>query len=275
MYKQIYFFKKFILAILFLFCVAGLFAVPPFIWYSTYSVENYGATGHYWGQFYFGNLGTCHEDATGFHNAVAGHHVSGVSYSYRYNRRNTACTAARWTGASAEVNYNDFVFYAGHGWGRGPVFGGNSAYRIICWDDIRFGQYGYLKWVQAAACEWFVDGSKTAGFGLSPFSRWDPCFKGVHVVQGHRAVTYDHEYSNQMSDEFWDRWVDSGNSIYYSWRQAQIHWVYQEGPAPGLQPASMAHNSTYLNETWSAAGNAKAPDGAGILKWASVGNPVY
>ena len=264
-----------VIVFFFLLLSVNLFSVPPYMWYSTYSVENYGATGHWWDGFYFGNLGTCHEDAHGFHLAVSGHHEPGVHYNFRYDREDAACLASLWKGPSAEVNYNDFIFYAGHGWGKGPVFGGNSNYRITNWDDIRFGQYGFLKWVQGAACEWFVASSYTAGFGRTEFQRWSPCFKGVHAVQGHRAVTYDHSYSNQMSDEFWDRWVDNGDTIYYAWRQAQINWVYNHGPAPGLQPATMAHNSTYLYETWANAGDAKAPDGANILSWATVGTPQY
>ena len=32
----------------------------------------------------------------------------------------------------------------------------DQAYQITNYSDIRFGGNGYLKWVQAAACSWFI-----------------------------------------------------------------------------------------------------------------------
>ena len=97
----------------------------------------------------------------------------------------------------------------------------------------------------------------------------------VHTVQGHRAVTYDHAYSNEMSDEFWDRWVDNGESIYWSWREGQINWVYTHAGNPGLQPATAGQSSSYANETWSDATDDQAANGMNWLGWATVGTPQY
>lgn len=240
------------------------YATPSFMWYATHSVENYvgnGCSGS--------NLGTCHEDADGFSAAVNGHTIS--NKWYRYNRRDTACTAARWVGTGAETNYVDFLFYAGHGDGSGPFLGCSSTYTLDSWNDLRFGASGYLKWVQAAACLWFVD----SAFGMTKWQRWDAAFTGVHVVMGHKALTYDHSYSNQMSDNFWDLWVDSGWGVTSAWLEAQIRWVYTEAGNPGLLPAGMAPNSTYGTETWAAATDVKAPNGAGILYSRTAGTPQY
>lgn len=157
----------------------NLFAIPPYLWYSTHSIENYSGNGNNCNGNWWPNLGTCHEDADGFSYAVSGHNV--FNDYYRYNRRDADCTAARWSGSSAENNDADFLFYAGHGWGNGPFLGCNAAYPITSWTDIRFGGGIYLKWVQAAACEWFVDETvDPAGSGKNEFARWSDCFNGAY-----------------------------------------------------------------------------------------------
>jgi hypothetical protein len=242
------------------------------MWYATHSIEAYVLSGCH---FYY-NLFTTHEDAAGFSKAVNSANLSS-NVRYVYNRRDTACTANRWSGRSAEINYVDFLFYAGHGCATGPFLGCNSAYQIANWSDIRFGGYGYLKWVQAAACSWFIPDSldEDCGTGMTEFERWDSCFNGVHVIQAHRAETYDHSHSDSMSIDFWNRWVYQNNSIYQAWRNAQIKWVYERTGYPGLQPATAAHDLSYLNELWQNATDAPAPFGMNYLMWATVGNPEY
>lgn len=258
--------KKLILSLLLIFSVSFIItAEPPYMWYSTYSVENYvgnGCSG--------GNLGTCHEDADGFVYAVQGHAINNPSY--QFNRRDTACTADKFTGVTAETNYSDFIFYAGHGDGSGPFLGCGAAYNNLdSWTHLKLGQDGYLKWVQGAACQWFTPTYS----GMSIWQRWQPAFQGVHVVMGHRAVTYDHSYSNQMSDTFWDYWRDSGWGISDAWLEAQIYWVYTMAGMPGLSPAAMGADSTYVNETWAAAADVKAPVSSNIMRYRVVGNPAY
>ncbi len=249
---------------------SGIYGVPPYMWYSTHSIENY-----------YGNgceaildLATSHEDANGFHNAIV---AKGINNSWRrYNRRDAECTASRWSGTSAENNGVDFLFYSGHGCGTGPYLGCTPTYAITNWSDIRFGGNGFLKWVQAAACEWFVPAAlDQCNSGRNEYERWGNCFTGVHTIQGHRAITYDYVQSDSMSREFWDRWVSQNNTISYAWSRAQIHWVYEVGGNRGLQPATAAPNNTYANELWSNAGDAPAPYGMGWLSWTTVGTPEY
>ncbi|MBN1309625.1 MAG: hypothetical protein JXA18_17020 [Chitinispirillaceae bacterium] len=249
---------------------ASVYGVPPYLWYATHSIEYYYGNGC---SVYL-NLDSPHDEADGFHNAVV---AKGIGNSWRrYNRRDTECTAARWTGTSAETNGVDFLFYAGHGCGTGPYLGCNSTYEITNWSDIRFGGNGYLKWVQAAACEWFVaEALDQCDSERDEYERWEDCFAGVHTVQGHRAVTYEYVQPDSMSREFWDRWVSQNNTIYYAWRQAQVHWVYEVGGNPGLQPATAAYNDTYAYELWSNADDDLAPSGMGWLGWATVGTPEY
>ncbi|NLL12078.1 MAG: hypothetical protein GX267_01615 [Fibrobacter sp.] len=257
---------------LILIAVCSAFTIPPYMWYATYSVENYSRTGC----SIYANLGTAHEDATGFANAV---NSAGLpcDVSYRYNRRDAECVPSRWTGYSAELNYVDFLFYAGHGCGTGPYLGCDQASQITSYSDIRFGGYGYLKWVQAAACNWFVVDSLDVdcGSGLSEFDRWNNCFQGVHVIQGHRAATYEHRFYDSMSEEFWNRWVYFNNTVHSAWKNAQIKWVYEKPGYRGLQPASAAADYYYITELWQDANDAPAPSGMGCLVWATVGNPQY
>jgi hypothetical protein len=250
---------------------AASFAVPPNMWYATYSINNYTANGNGGGMW--GNLGTCHADADGFNAAVVAHNPPGRAY--HYNRRDAAVTAARWNGANAEININDFIFFAGHGWDIGPYFGSNTGYPISSITNIRFGGPGggFLKWVQAAACDWFMP-QAVANTGLNEFARWNASFQGVHSVMAHRAVTYDHAFSNQMSSAFWTRWKTNGETIYSAWVNAQIDWVYTQAGNVGLEPAVM-YETGMNNETWASATNAFATVGTKNLTWTTVGNPQY
>ncbi|MBN1759966.1 MAG: hypothetical protein JW863_16690 [Chitinispirillaceae bacterium] len=244
-------------------------ATPPFMWYATHSIQYYVGNGCNAGL----NLGGSHNEASGFSNAVQAWGLPNTWY--RYNRRDTECIAARWSGTAAEVNQVDFLFYSGHGCGTGPYLGCSSAYSITNWADIRFGGNGYLKWVQGSACCWFVaPESDDCQSGMHPFDRWNNCFAGVHTIQGHRANTFDYTDGQSMSAEFWSRWVN-GNTIYMAWREAQIHWVYEEEGNPGLQPATAAHDQLWGYELFEDAEDVQAPSGIGYLGWTTVGTPTY
>lgn len=258
-----------ILSIALLF-VTHTLADPPYMWYATYSIENYQANGSCGRN----DLWSCHDDADGFSLAVNGRNLSNTWY--HYNRRDAACTANRWTGVDAEINYNDFVFYAGHGCGTGPIFGCNPGYPITNWEDIRFGGNGYLKWVQGATCSWFAEQQyDPCQSGVAVMERWTSCFRGVHAVQGHRAVTWDHVYSIQMSQQFWNDWCTNNQSLYWSWRNSQVLWVYEAGGFQGLMPATAAHNTDYGLEYFAEATDDPAPDGMNWLLWTVVGYPLY
>jgi hypothetical protein len=258
-----------------LFFATAAFSTPPYFWYSTYSINDYGCYGgEYCLYQYWSSLTNCVADANGFYYAVAAHSAYLNNPSYQYDRRNADVTADRWSGPYAEINYNDFGFFAGHGSGFGPVFTGCTMV------DPRYtfslGSGAYLKWLQAASCEWFCHPDYACG--VSEFTRWSSSFNGVHAVMAHRALTYDDQYSYEMSGEFLDRWVVNGESLFNSWKWAQIDWVYyNNGPIPGLQPAEMAHNSAYLSETWANAGDEQAPPASKqmALSWGTVGYPQY
>jgi hypothetical protein len=247
------------------------YSAPPYMWYATHSIENYDGNGDCGRP----NLWACHDDADGFAAAV---NARGLSNTwYRYNRRDSECTANRWSGYSAEINYVDFLFYAGHGCSKGPVLGCNPGYPIVNWEDIRFGGNGYLKWVQAAACTWFVneDNDNWCPTDRTVWQRWSPCFRGVHTVQGHRAGTWDTYYSYEMNNQFWVDWCERGYTIYDAWRHSQIDWVYEEMGKPGLVPAAGASTSEYGEELFSQATDAPAPNGMNWIRWSTVGYPQY
>jgi hypothetical protein len=276
MMKQKRFIIQFFFIIIFLKVVAN--AIPPYLWYSTHSVEDYVGNGceckrvqidgvWIWACI---NLDYAHDEASAFSAAIVS---LGINNSmYRYNRQDVNATAARWAGADAEINYADFLFYSGHGTGFGPYLGCNSTYEVTCY-DIRFHENAYLKWVQASACQWFCSPDYASGIG--EFSRWSDSFKGVHTVQGHRALTYDVANPQPLFNDFWIDWVNAGESIDEAWKSAEIEFIYANGARGGLQPATMAANAVYGGETWAAAGDDTAPNGAYWLSWRTVGVPEY
>lgn len=259
---------------LFFFSYLGmhLAAEPPYMWYATYSVNNYSANGDC-GR---GNLQRSHEGAEAFSAALESMNLNNTWY--RYKRKDSECLASRWTGESAEVNQVDFVFYAGHGCGKGPVFGCNPEYQIFNKDDIRFGGNYYLKWVQAASCSWFTptqyDDCQT---GLSAWVRWKPCFRGVHAIMGHMAKTWEYEYMQEAAQQFWNDWCVNGFSIWEAWYWSQAYWVYEKGGNYGLQIAIAAPTEAYAHETFADASDAPAPAPAGDpwIEMSIVGYPAY
>ncbi len=257
--------------IIILMVACSTFSVLPYMWYSTYSIEDY----YYNGCDPLLDLSTAHDDADGFSRAI---NSAGLpcEVQYIHNVRDAACTANRWTGTNAEINEVDFVFYAGHGCGTGPYLGCTPQYTLTNWSDIRFGASGYLKWVQAAACSWFAaDSVDDCPTGMTEFQRWGNCFKGVHTVQGHRALTFEHRFSDSMSTEFWTRWAFQNNTIHNAWKCAQIHWVYEKTGYWGLQPATAGADYSYATELFVNAPDYPAPAQMGCLMWATVGNPLY
>jgi hypothetical protein len=253
-----------------------VYSVPPYFWFSTYSIEDYVATGGCWS-----NLIYCHEDADAFVQCVADYAIQ--NSKYQYNRRDAEVTAAKWTGTYSEVNQADFVFYSGHGWGKGPFLGCGTGYPLTNYTDIKFGASAYLKWVAAAACMFYApDEFDDANTGMTPLQRWDNSFRGVHSVLGHRASSWDHTCSFEMCDHFFFRWVHNGVSIYWAWRDSQIEYGYHVPKAKGdcfvgtgLSPATGAVNSQYAYESWIDAGDEKAPDGIGWLGYTEVDVPEY
>lgn len=268
------------------FCLLSVsvsFAIPPYFWYATYGIENYLGNGTPMGADKYGNpvspnLNYCHQQCDGFHTAVTGHGGAINNEWRRYDLSSPddddAVTKYLWTGTSAQCNYVDFLFWSGHGGAWGPYLGDNPDYSPLwSYDHIRFHGNGYLKWVMADACQWFCPANYASGY--DPYDRWDPAFVGVHSVLGHRAVTYDRNVGVAAADGFFDNWIDNGWSIYYSWTKSQIDFMYQNGATHGLEPAIMAANYNYAIETWSAANDNAAPNGAGFLTWSTVGVPEY
>ncbi len=254
-------------------------AVPPFLWYGTYSVENYIGNGCPCDTIVInGQIGVicphldyAHEEAAAFSNAIVSLGISNSNYCY--NRQDDAVTAVRWTGTSAEINYVDFLFYSGHGNGFGPHIGCTSTYTVTCYDISFHGPDGYLKWVQGSACLWFCYPERAGG--VDEFTRWSDSFQGVHTVQGHRAGTYELENPQPLFNDFWNDWVTAGESIDEAWKSAQVEFIYANGAHPGLQPATMAATSDYAEETWASAVDDPAPNGAQWLSWRTVGTPEY
>lgn len=251
---------------------------PPYMWYSTYSINDY--TGN--GDCGRGNLSKAHQEAAAFSAALESIilQFTTTQVQYCHRRVDPQCMAYRWTGEDAEVNKVDFAFYAGHGCGKGPVFGCNPGYPIYCKDDIRFGGNHYLKWVMAVSCSWFAppehDGCNT---GLSVKVRWLPCLKGVHAIMGHQAVTWEHEFMEEVAIQFWYNWTVVGVDLCDAWIESQGYWVFEEGKNYGLFPTVLAPGEQWGREKFANAVDALAPSPADTSEvWVygrEYGTPLY
>ncbi len=96
-------------------------------------------------------------------------------------------------------------------------------------------------------------------------------------MQGHRAQTYDHDYSDEMSDAFFEYWIMERDPAWHAWRDAQFDWIYNGGAKSGLIPATMAPDGRYAFEMYLSADGSDAPDGDddNYLIWAEIGDPEY
>lgn len=198
-----------------------VFAHPIHFYYSTYGVGQYSCLVH--------EVQNCYDSSwhsitdlnpgpenyvAGFQKAVLNHERIGTAYYLMHARLDGAVTPAQWTGTTAEINYSDFVLFAGHGWWNGPVFaqaGSQICATLTPSTDISFGSGDSLKWVQAASCEWF---DTIHDCNTQPITRWQNSFNGVHAVMGNAAITYDAYNDDSVSGEFFKQWVTNGNVLW-------------------------------------------------------------
>ena len=103
-------FYKMVLLMLFPGFQCVVFAIPPFMWFATHSINDYVGNGDCGRP----NLDWCHYEADGFASALNALYTPYTEVNYRYNRRDSECTAQRWTGEGAETNHVDFLYYSGH-----------------------------------------------------------------------------------------------------------------------------------------------------------------
>jgi hypothetical protein len=268
---------KFIIGIYFLFFASPVFSVPPYFWYSTHAI------GHYqhcvfrtcMGMAVATNTGAL-DDALAFNQAITALQGYLTNPSNQYNRTDEQVNRSRWVGSGAEINYNDFVLFGGHGNGFGPVLLNPGCDTVTPSADLRFGGGIFLKWMQALACEWFC--APAYACGVDEFVRWSNTFQGIHCVMGHRANTYDAINSYYMSNDFLNRWLVLGQEICLSWIYSQFEWVYNStNGTHGVQPAVMAHNNSYMWEKYSDATDDQADPASKFmcLGWGTIGTPAY
>jgi len=254
-------------------------AEPSYLWYRTYSVENYNGNGCDPEDSL--NLPDCHNFAQGFVNAVEGHDLGAADVWLRGMVKDTDCVASNWTTTCSQANDCDFINYNGHGnHVYGPYFGADEEYQFDIFSDVKFGGLdcwgGYLKWVQLMSCLSF--------YQAFPVDAWDDVFDGVHSVMGYRSDFYgidgSEAYNTQcgeaLSNEFWDNWVDGEMSINASWICAQRDAAYygyldeQVGIEPGIVAAL-----GMLYETWASADDDPAGAGTGSFQYVTYGDPTY
>jgi hypothetical protein len=263
-----------------IYCIVFTLAInakPPYFWYSTYAIDNYGCSyqdcfdPHHPASSLWGAVA----EAEGFKDAVMDHTYLMNDVRNQFSRNNSEVTYTLWQYPTAEINYSDFVFYAGHGIPWGPLF--TECVVRDSKKDFRFGSGRYLKWIQAAACSWFSDAYHSCG--ENEITRWNNAFCGIHSILAHRCISFQSYFPYYMSEDFFNRWLYYGQDIFTAWKISQMNWVYYNNSTLpiGIAPAIMAHNQSYATELWATAGDEQANSSTKnlYLFWATIGQPEF
>jgi hypothetical protein len=132
-----------------------------------------------------GGLAGSHDNAKGFVDewAAAGWHID-------FNWGDANAWESDWDrNDQTWVDNADFVFYTGHANQNGWVLSTPDDTFLDTADAN--GRYGNedLEWMTIAACGPLQDNILAAGGG--DVSRWVPAFKGMHIMMGYGAITFD------------------------------------------------------------------------------------
>ena len=165
-----------------------------------------------------GGLTGSHDNAQGFVDewAAAGWHID-------FNWGDANAWETDWhKNDEAWVDNADFVFYTGHANQNGWVLSTPDDTWIGTADAA--GRYGNedLEWMTIAACGPLQDNLLATGGG--DVSRWVPAFKGMHIMMGYGAITYDNTDEGRKLAQY----AKSGSTLIDAWFRA----------AREIQPAS-------------------------------------
>jgi hypothetical protein len=214
---------KAIIGILFICCAAG--ATPTWMWVGTYAIDNYTAYGGGEG----GDLTQAINGANCFWNAVNAY--STVS-PYRYVTLTDAQVTRSAVGNNTTREYCDFVYFDGHG-SYYSIFLGNTdpPYGYVLSPDMHHGT-GYNRWVYYYSCA-------TLFYHSGWPTYWSYAFNGLQVMLGFASVTWGISSKDDLHNEFWERWVENHDGMWYAHYEACADIIYgQEGW--GIAPAAVA-----------------------------------
>lgn len=169
--------------------------------------------------------------------------------SLAQDARNTQVTKAaisfRGGNSIGQREYNDFIFYGGHGRifnsgnNAGLWLGGNPDYGSVEPGNLRLGSTdigvrGYNRYFLANACVLF----KTS---LAPAVVWHDAFEGLRAMLGFRSVIYDNDLSWDLYKDFWIYWTFGEMSLADAFFTAESNYGYKHlYPDRGLEPGCLS-----------------------------------
>lgn len=171
--------------------------------------------------------------------------------------------------------YNDILFYGGHGIPAGVYLGASGGYGPVTASEFNFGS-GYNRWFISNACILFNTPS-------APATAWQSAFKGLKAMLGFRSVVFDNNQSWELYNEFWLNWTWREKSLLNSFFDAQANYGYAHlYPSLGLEPGCLsaqvpAGRIDYCRESfrWTEKNYNKATENTGYYYNRVIGSPIY
>lgn len=192
--------------------------------------------------------------------------------------RNTQVTKAaitNATGAGGTREYNDFVYYGGHGVAGAFYLGASDPpYGQVSPASLNLGN-AYNRWLLTNSCSLFNGGA--------PATVWQPAFKGLKAMLGFKSFVFDNNLAWDLYYDFWANWTYREKSLLNSFFDAQANYGYKHlQPSKGLEPGCLsaqvpADRIDYCRETFKVVNHdyAKATANTGYYYFRKIGNPQY
>lgn len=256
-------------------------AFPPTLDIGAFTIDNYSGNGG-------GMPNLSYQIASG-QNLFAGananvpgyaaHLASGTSGpTLALDRRDNQVTKAAITSTSSSYGnreYNDFLFYGGHGLIGGLYLGAGGGYGGVTPGELGIGA-GYNRWFMAGSCLLFNTPNP-------PAVAWQGAFKGMKAMLSFRSLAFDNNLSWQLYNEFWLNWTWREKSLLNAYFDAQASYGYAHlYPSAGLEPGCLsaqvpAGRIDYCREAfkWVEKNYTPAIANSGYYYNRVIGSPMY
>lgn len=262
------------------------FSYPISMDIGTYAIDDYSSNGG------GGNLNNMVSAAQNFfvtaHSIIPIYTQNTATPTHPMILRNTAVTNAAVTASTptsiGQREYNDFIFYAGHGLSNIPAtnylpalfLGFNPAYHLVYPSSLNLG-VGYNRFFMTHACALFncPQGAQTC---------WSPAFKGLKAMLGYRSLIWDIQLNWDQFNEFWTNWTIREKSLLSSHFDA-VSSVFSQvrgDPITGYEPGCLSApvpeftlDHCRLSFKYVAHDYAKANNGTGYYYSRIIGTPKY
>lgn len=256
-------------------------AFPVSMDIGTFAIDNYSANGGGLpnltyqiasGQNFFAGANA---NVPGYSQAMAGG-TGGPSLAM--DKRDAQVSKAAMTSASSGYGnreYNDFLYYGGHGLIGGIYLGSGAGYGSVSPSEFNLG-LGYNRWFLANACVLF-------NTSPAPAAAWQSAFKGLKAMLSFRSAVFDNNQSWQLHNAFWSSWTWSEKSLLNAFFDAQSNYGYAHlYPSAGLEPGCLsaqvpANRIDYCRESfkWTEKNYTPATQNTGYYYNRIIGSPIY